>query len=201
MATTSKLGYGNAENLDTAIANGIIDEKDLVITKDTSEFYYIRDDKSKQAIRPRTHVFDSNGQANEVTVSTDNKISVNVKVSAKADNSITLEEDGLYVAVPDAYTKAEADKKIKAVQTALDTHTANADIHVTNEQKATWDAKVSTEQLAAAKSEAIAAASADATTKANAARDAAKTYADGLNTAMDTRVKVVEGAITWKTIG
>ena len=48
MATTSKLGYGNAENLDTAITNGIIDEKDLVITKDTSEFYYIRDDKSKQ---------------------------------------------------------------------------------------------------------------------------------------------------------
>lgn len=65
MATTSKLGYGNAESLDTAITNGIIDEKDLVITKDTSEFYYIRDDKSKQAIRPRTHVFDSNGQANE----------------------------------------------------------------------------------------------------------------------------------------
>lgn len=31
--------------------------------------------------------------------------------------------------------------------------------------------------------------------------DAAKEYADGLNTAMDTRVKVVEGAITWKTIG
>lgn len=47
----------------------------------------------------------------EVTVSTDNKISVKVKVSAKADNSITLEEDGLYVAVPDAYTKAEADKR------------------------------------------------------------------------------------------
>ncbi|MBO9159062.1 MAG: hypothetical protein J7E01_19075, partial [Escherichia coli] len=137
----------------------------------------------------------------EVTVSTDNKISVKVKVSAKADNSITLEEDGLYVAVPDAYTKAEADKKIKAVQTALDTHTANADIHVTKEQKATWDAKVGTEQLAAAKSEAIAAAAADATTKADAARDAAKEYADGLNTAMDTRVKVVEGAITWKTIG
>ena len=137
----------------------------------------------------------------EVTVSADNKISVKVKVSAKADNSITLEEDGLYVAVPDAYTKAEADKKIKAVQTALDTHAANADIHVTKEQKATWDAKVSTEQLAAAKSEAIAAAAADATTKADAARDAAKAYADGLNTAMDTRVKVVEGAITWKTIG
>lgn len=137
----------------------------------------------------------------EVTVSDDNKISVKVKVSAKADNSITLEEDGLYVAVPDAYTKAEADKKVKAVQDALDAHAANADIHVTADQKAVWDAKVSTDQLATAKSEAISTAAADATTKADAARDAAKEYADGLNTAMDTRVKVVEGAITWNTIG
>ena len=53
MATYSKLGYGNAANLDTAITNGKIDGKDIVITKDTSEFYYIRDDKTKQAIRPR----------------------------------------------------------------------------------------------------------------------------------------------------
>lgn len=36
--------------------------------------------------------------------------------------------------------------------------------------------------------------------KADAARDAAKTYADGLNTAMDNRVKSVEGALTWKAI-
>lgn len=137
----------------------------------------------------------------EVTVSADNKISVNVKVSAKANNSITIEEDGLYVAVPDAYTKAEIDTKMKAAQDALDAHANNADIHVTKDQKAVWDAKVSTDQLSTAKSEAISAAAADATKKADAARDAAKEYAGGLNTAMDTRVKVVEGAITWKTIG
>ena len=48
------------------------------------------------------------------------------------------------------------------------------------------------EQAAAAKSGAEATAAADATTKADAARDAAKAYADELNTAMDTRVKAVE---------
>ena len=52
-------------------------------------------------------------------------------------------------------------------------------------------------QIATAKQEAIdaavSAAATDATNKANAAESAAKTYADGLNTAMDTRVKVVEG--------
>ena len=46
----------------------------------------------------------------------------------------------------------------------------------------------------------IAAAAADATKKADVARDAAKTYADGLNTAMDNRVKNVEGALTWKVL-
>lgn len=57
MATYSKLGYGNLVNLDTAITDGKIDGKDIVITKDTSEFFYIRDDKTKQAIRPRPALY------------------------------------------------------------------------------------------------------------------------------------------------
>lgn len=48
-----KFDYGNLENIDTAISSGIIDERDLVLTKDTSELFYIKDDKTKQAIRPR----------------------------------------------------------------------------------------------------------------------------------------------------
>ena len=135
-----------------------------------------------------------------VTVSDDNKISVNVRVSAKANNSITIEEDGLYVAVPDAYTKAETDAKLKKVQDQLDGHAKDADVHITAEERKAWNAKVSQDELTAAKSEVIATAAADATKKADAARDAAKTYADGLNTAMDNRVKNVEGALTWKLL-
>lgn len=135
-----------------------------------------------------------------VTVSDDNKISVAVRVSAKANNSITIEEDGLYVAVPDAYTKAETDAKIKKVQDQLDGHSKDAVVHITAEERNTWNAKVSQDELTAAKSEVISAAAADATKKADAARDTAKTYADGLNTAMDNRVKSVEGALTWKAI-
>lgn len=59
MATHSKLGYGNSTDVDSAIENGVIDGKDLVITKDTSEFIYIRDDKTKQIIRPRERLFDT----------------------------------------------------------------------------------------------------------------------------------------------
>lgn len=136
----------------------------------------------------------------EVSVSSDNKISVNVRVSAKANNSITIEEDGLYVAVPDAYTKAETDAKLKKVQDQLDGHAKDAVVHITAEERKAWNAKVSQDELTAAKSEVIATAAADATKKADAARDAAKTYADGLNTAMDNRVKSVEGALTWKLL-
>lgn len=135
-----------------------------------------------------------------VTVSDDNKISVAVRVSAKANNSITIEDDGLYVAVPDAYTKAETDAKIKKVQDQLDGHSKDTVVHITAEERKAWNAKVSQDELAAAKSETISAAAADATKKADAARDAAKTYADGLNTAMDGRVKVVEKALTWKPL-
>lgn len=136
----------------------------------------------------------------EVAVSSDNKISVNVRVSAKANNSIVVEEDGLYVAVPDAYTKAEIDKKIKAINDAATAHTGDKVAHITAEERTAWNTKIDATQLAAAKSEAISAAAADATKKADAALSGAKTYTDGLNSAMDTRMKSVEGAITWNTI-
>ena len=135
-----------------------------------------------------------------VTVSDDNKISVAVRVSAKANNSITIEDDGLYVAVPDAYTKAETDAKIKKVQDQLDGHTADVVVHITAEERAAWNEKPTHAELNASHDDAVAIAAADATKKADAARDTAKTYADGLNTAMDGRVKVVEKALTWKTI-
>lgn len=54
--------------------------------------------------------------------------------------------------------------------------------------------------IATAKNEAISAAATDAQKKADAALASAKEHAAGLNTAMDTRVKAVEGQLTWRTI-
>lgn len=59
----SKLGYGNAGDVAAAIESGKIDGRDLVVTKDTSELYYIKDDKSVQKIQTRTHRFNSPGEA------------------------------------------------------------------------------------------------------------------------------------------
>lgn len=63
MAEYSKLGYGEFGKIDTAVEQGILDGKDIVITKDTSEFIYIRDDKTKQIIRSRVPTFDTEAEA------------------------------------------------------------------------------------------------------------------------------------------
>ena len=135
-----------------------------------------------------------------VTVNGSKQISVAVKVSATANNQITLEDDGLYVPLPDAYTKAQIDEKIETINSTITAHTGNADIHVTKAQKTAWDAKATTAQVATAKQEAITAAAADAKTKADKALADAKSYASGLNTAMDTRMRAVEASVTWGTL-
>lgn len=136
----------------------------------------------------------------EVSVSADNKISVTVRVSAKANNTLTIEEDGLYVSVPDAYTKAEVDTKVKTVQDALNTHAKNTTVHITAAERKAWNAKVSQTELKTSHDDAVSVAAADATKKANKAVADANTYTDTKNTAMDSRVKVVEKALTWKPI-
>lgn len=72
----------------------------------------------------------------------------------------------------DYYTKAQIDEKINTINTAIS------------------DAKQS----------AIDAAATDAQEKATKAFNDAKAYADGLNGAMDTRVKATETALTWSEI-
>ena len=64
-AKYSKLGYGNAEDVEAAIALGMLDGRDMIITKDSSEFMYVRDDLSVQKIRPRNRCFASVTEANE----------------------------------------------------------------------------------------------------------------------------------------
>lgn len=69
----------------------------------------------------------------------------------------------------DYYTKAQIDEKVNTINTAISD----------------------------AKQAAIDAAATDAQEKATKALNDAKAYADGLNGAMDTRVKATEAALTW----
>lgn len=68
----AKLGYGKASNIDTAIKNKVLDVHDLVITSDTSEFMYVKDDSTTQTVRSRNRCFDSIVDATEaLNASTD----------------------------------------------------------------------------------------------------------------------------------
>ena len=134
------------------------------------------------------------------TISSDNKISVSVKVSASANNQITIEEDGLYVPLPDAYTKAEMDTKLNALTTKVTTHIADTDSHVSEEDRATWNAKIGSSDLALAKASILSSAATDAQTKANQALSDAKAWANGLNQTMGNRVSILEQRLTWQTI-
>lgn len=93
----------------------------------------------------------------------------------------------------DAVVLAEAQKAATAVQTALDTHTTNGDIHVTAEQKTAWTTAAGKAHEHGNLSVLEGITSAKVTAWDNAETNA-KNHADGLNTAMDTRVTALE---TW----
>ena len=88
----SKLGYGNAVDVAAAIESGKIDGKDLVVTKDTSELYYIKDDKSVQKIQTRTQLFNSPGEAGQtVMIRDENGKYQPYTVQASGDSSFVVE--------------------------------------------------------------------------------------------------------------
>ena len=87
--------------------------------------------------------------------------------------------------------KADASALTSAVEALEGADSAMADRIATLEGKFTGEGSVA-DMVADAKQEAIDAAAADATSKANAAEAAAKGHADGLNTAMNARVEALE---------
>ena len=89
-------------------------------------------------------------------------------------------------AAEDAQAAADAEaERAAGVEGGLDTRLKAVEAAVGESGSVAGD-------IADAKQEAIDAAAADATSKANTAEGNAKTYADGLNTAMNTRVEALE---------
>ena len=88
MAEFSKLGYGNYNNIDAAISEGKLNGKDIVITKDTSELVYLRDDNTKQVIRGRVARFASEALALDA---------LNAAADTYAGQIVMILSDGKYV--------------------------------------------------------------------------------------------------------
>ncbi len=77
----SKIGYGNLNKIDSVIQSGVLDEYDIVFTKDTHEIVFITPEKTQMRVKARIN-YDSIGDA---------------KSDAYAGQIITVLEDGKYI--------------------------------------------------------------------------------------------------------
>ena len=60
----TKFVYLSYDDITTSIGNGVLDEYDMCITKDTHEIYVIREDLTPFAIKSKVYIFDSVEEAN-----------------------------------------------------------------------------------------------------------------------------------------
>lgn len=87
-----KIAHGEEAHIDKALANGTIDDNDVVFTSDTHEIVYINDKKEKEYIRTRNRVFNSINDA---------LYTLNISSDTYAGQIVMIKEaDGAY----DAYT-------------------------------------------------------------------------------------------------
>lgn len=119
--------------------------------------------------------------------------------TAAVTQAINAKAEELTSAIATAKSEAIAAAKTETT-TQVSAHAGDKTIHITGEERTAWNAKADTSYVDSAKQAAITAAASDATTKANQALTDAKAYTDQKNSAMDTRMKAVEAAVTWGEI-
>lgn len=119
--------------------------------------------------------------------------------TAAVTEAINAKAEELTSAIATAKSEAIAAAKTETT-TQVNAHAGDKTIHITGEERTAWNAKADTSYVDSAKQAAITAAASDATTKANQALTDAKAYTDQKNSAMDTRMKAVEAAVTWGEI-
>lgn len=84
-----KFCRGNFDNIDKAIADGLINANDIVITKDTHEFVYINSDGTKDIISGQIKSYESKDDAISI---------LNALASTKAGQVVTIKNDeGKYI--------------------------------------------------------------------------------------------------------
>lgn len=84
----TKLGYGKSGDVDKAIEDGVLDGRDLVITKDTEELMFIDDEKQIHTIRSKPLIFESENEALQYINNSSNseKIYLGQQIVIKTNN-------------------------------------------------------------------------------------------------------------------
>ena len=197
---------GTAELADNAVVTAKIADKNVTKAKLSTEVQASLDKADVAESNAKAHA-DSLDEAMDARVAAvENKLGNGEgSVSSMIDAAKAELQGELATAIADAKTDAsnkdavvlyEAQKASTAVQTALDTHTSNDDIHVTAADKVKWNAAADVTSKAHEHSnfEVLEGITSAKVAAWDAAEGNAKTFAQGLNDTMDGRVAALE---TW----
>ncbi len=135
-----------------------------------------------------------------MTVTDDNKIKANVRVSPAEGNRLQATDSGLYVGDVDRYSNDEIDIMLSNFESKVNPHLTNTTVHITEAERESWNAKAGTEELAKLKDSLLASANSIAQTKADEALEDAKAWANGLNSTLGNEVSELRKKLTWKQI-
>lgn len=135
-----------------------------------------------------------------IDVNADNTISGQVRISNKLGNKLEVKEDGLFVDGDDRYSNDDIDIMMSNIHGILNPHVSNDTIHITDEERQSWNAKVGADQLSVFKESVLSSASNVAEEKASEALGTAKEYAERLNSNLQDKVSSIEHGLVWKRI-
>lgn len=143
---SAKLGYGTYDQILAKIQSGVLDERDIIFTSDTSEIVYITDSKVPQVMRARIQTFDNVDSA----VNTLNHQSstypgqlIGIKNESDDYEPYVVWLHGTTYSVRRLTISTETE----ALDAKTDEHIDDYTRHITAEERESWNAKVETEDL------------------------------------------------------
>lgn len=143
---SAKLGYGTYDQILAKIQSGVLDERDIVFTSDTSEILYITDSKVPQVMRARLQTFENIDSA----VNTLNHQSetypgqlIGIKNAGGDYEPYTVWKHGNTYSV----RRIPLASEVEELETKTDEHIDDAVRHVTAEERTSWNGKVEEREL------------------------------------------------------
>lgn len=141
---SAKMAYGPYSQINNKIQNGTLDERDIVFTSDTSEVFYINDNKLVQAMQSKIWLFDDiNSAVNTLNNRTASYEGQPIGIRNSEGNYelyTTWLHGGTYSVKRLAYaTEAEA------IDDELNEHVIDTMSHITNAERTAWNNKVDNE--------------------------------------------------------
>ena len=145
---SAKLGYGTYDQILAKIQSGVLDERDIVFTSDTSEIIYITDSKVPQVMRARLQTFENIDSA----VNTLNHQSetypgqlIGIRNASGDYDPYTVWMHGNTYSVRRVSIASEVDD----LEAKTDEHIDDTVRHITDDERTSWNSKVERRELVA----------------------------------------------------